>query len=70
MVTAGENVATTTAIEMARQAGVDPKIFRRELRKQNFRWHIPNERWIVDIGSERHDAMKAVLRKLSTRAGS
>ena len=58
-------MATTTAIEMANQAGIDPKIFRRALRGEKFPWHTPNERWTVELDSEQHRAMQRVLRKLS-----
>jgi hypothetical protein len=32
------------------------------LRNEHFRWHNHNDRWTVDIGSERHRAMERVLR--------
>jgi hypothetical protein len=55
----------TTAEEMARHAGVDPKIFRQALREERFPWHGHYDRWTVAIGSEQHEAMKRVLKELS-----
>ena len=34
-----------TAIEMANQAKIDPKVFRHALREENFDWHKPSDRW-------------------------
>jgi hypothetical protein len=50
---------------MAKQAGIDPKRFRKALRDERFSWHNNNDRWTVDVGSEQHMAMERVLRKLS-----
>jgi hypothetical protein len=58
-------MATTDAVKMARGAGVDPKKFRRALRKENFPWHDHNARWTVDISSDEHAAMERVLREIS-----
>ena len=55
-------MATTRAVDMAKQAGIDPKRFRKALRDEHFRWHNHNDRWTVDIGSEHHRAMERVLR--------
>jgi hypothetical protein len=55
----------TTAVEMAKKAGVDPKTFRQALRDAKFPWHHHNDRWTVELGRERHAAMKKVLEKLS-----
>jgi hypothetical protein len=57
-------VMMTTAIDMAKQAGIDPKRFRAALRKENFAWHKHNYRWIVVIGSFEHAAMERVLRDI------
>ena len=57
-------MSRTTAEEMAQQAGVDPRVFRRALRDKNFPWHVHWERWTVEVGSERHQAMEHVLRTL------
>ena len=54
-----------TAIEMANQAKIDPKVFRQALRKENFGWHKPNDCWTVELGSDHHMAMLGVLRTLS-----
>jgi len=57
-------MATITAEEMAKQAGVDPKRLRQALREKNFPWHTHNDRWTVEFGSERHQEMELVLREL------
>ena len=60
-------MATTSAIEMAIEAGISPKRFRQALRKhwrqgnRDLSWHIRNERWTVQVGSDRHLAMAHVL---------
>jgi hypothetical protein len=51
----------TTAVEMARQADVDPKRFRAALRKAGLRWHSHNGRWEVVIDSSEHRDMVSVL---------
>jgi len=58
-------MARTTAEEMAEQAGVDPRVFRRALRDANFPWHVQWERWTVEVGSEQHQAMEHVLQTLT-----
>jgi len=58
-------MATTTAVDMAKQAGIDPKKFRQALRDENFAWHEHNDRWTVGVGTAEHSAMERVLRKLS-----
>jgi hypothetical protein len=58
-------MATTTAVDMAKRAGLDPKRFRQALREENFGWHGHNDRWTVRIGSAEHAAMERVLKKLS-----
>jgi hypothetical protein len=50
---------------MAKQAGIDPKSFRKALRDERLSWHNRNDRWTVDVGSLQHMAMERVLRKLS-----
>jgi hypothetical protein len=55
----------TTAVEMAKKAGVDPQTFRQALRNENFPWHNHNDRWTVEIGSEHYTAMKKVLEQMS-----
>jgi hypothetical protein len=42
-------MAKMTAEEMAKQAGVDPRIFRQALREEKFPWHGYYERWTVEI---------------------
>jgi len=56
----------TRAVDMAKQAGIDPKRFRAALRKENFAWHKHNDRWTVVIGSFEHAAMERVLGKLAS----
>lgn len=55
----------TTAVEMAKKAGIDPKRFRQALRNENLPGHQHNEKWTVEIGKERHADMKKVLEKIS-----
>jgi|HubBroStandDraft_6_1064221.scaffolds.fasta_scaffold1745817_2 hypothetical protein len=57
-------MATTTAVAMAKQVGVDPKVFRQGLREQTFPWHSHNERRKVEVGSEQQEAMERVLREI------
>jgi hypothetical protein len=59
-------MAKITAIEMARKAGIDPKLFREVLRDENFDWHKRHDRWTVEIGSGEHRAMQRVLSMIST----
>ena len=40
-------MATTSAEDMAKQAGIDPKRFRKALRDERFSWHNHNDRWTV-----------------------
>ena len=58
-------MAMTTAEEMAKEAGVNPKTFRQALRKQRFHWHAHYDRWTVALGSDEHASMQRVLRELS-----
>jgi hypothetical protein len=54
-------MAKITAIEMARKAKIEPRLFREVLRDENFDWHKRNDRWTVEIGSKEHRAMQRVL---------
>jgi hypothetical protein len=56
-----------TAEEMAKEAGVNPKVFRAALRKEKFRWHIHNAPWCVREGSSEHRDMLRVLNGLNKR---
>lgn len=58
---AGREVA---AADMARAAGVDPKLFRRKLREACFDWHAHNAPWRAVEDDARHEQMKAVLKDL------
>jgi hypothetical protein len=64
-----QKLRTVTAQEMAKEAGVDPKLFRAELREAGFSWHQHNDRWEVVHGSPEHDEMKAVLDRIVKRQG-
>jgi hypothetical protein len=57
-------MATITAVDMAKQAGITPDRFREALRKENFDWHVYNAPWTAVVGSEEHAAMERVLREL------
>jgi 3-hydroxyisobutyrate dehydrogenase-like beta-hydroxyacid dehydrogenase len=57
---------TVKAVDMAKEAGIDPKRFRQALRDERFSWHAHNERWIVKAGSDEHKAMQSVLHKISS----
>ena len=58
---------TTTAVEIASRAGIDPKIFRQALREEKFPWHVHNHLWKVEVGSARHLAMEQVLKDLTLK---
>jgi hypothetical protein len=53
-----------TANEMADEAGVPRKTFRRALRKAALPWHVPGTRWTVLRDGNQHADMKAVLNRL------
>lgn len=57
-----------TAVDMARNAGIDPKKFRRALRKEKevgaFSWHVKHKSWSVLPGSPEHKEMLRVLKSL------
>ena len=55
----------TTAIEMARAHGVDPKRFRAALRSAGLGWHSHNGRWEVTVGSPEHGDMERVMSALT-----
>lgn len=57
----------TDAICMALSVDVDPKTFRRALRRAKLQWHVPNARWIVAVGSPEHGDMDRVLTDLRNR---
>ena len=48
----------TTAIEMARAYDIDPKRFRRALRRADPKWHPHNARWDVKIDSAEYRKME------------
>ncbi|WP_192177451.1 hypothetical protein [Mesorhizobium amorphae] len=52
----------TSAAEMARSVGVDPKAFRRALGDAQFPWqHQLNGDWDVELDSPEHSSMRTVL---------
>ena len=53
-----------TAVEIARDAGIDPKRFRQALRRENLAWHHYYAKWTVAEGSPKHKDMIRVLRTL------
>lgn len=57
----------TSAADMARAVGVDPKAFRQALRNANFPWHKHNDDWIVELDSAEHSSMRTVLVTLLKR---
>jgi hypothetical protein len=58
-------MARTSAVDMAKQAGIAPKRFRAALRGENSSWHKRSARWTVDVGTPEHVAMEQVLRRVS-----
>lgn len=60
----------TTAAEMARTVGVDPKTFRQALRDAKFPWHRHNDNWSVEIDSPEHSSMRTVMVTLLKRQKS
>jgi hypothetical protein len=60
-------IIMTTAVEMAKRAGIDAKIFRQALREKKFPWHVHNDYWTVEVGSRRHSAMEGVLQDVIRR---
>ena len=40
----------TTAVEMAKIAGIDPKVFSASSREERFPWHVHNHPWKVEVG--------------------
>ena len=57
-----------TAAELARDAGIDPKRLRRELRlaegSGKITWHRKWDRWAAPLGSPEHHDMERVLTDL------
>ncbi|MGH2508999.1 MAG: hypothetical protein ACRDHZ_16580 [Ktedonobacteraceae bacterium] len=56
-----------TAVEMAKDAGVDRRLFRSALRHAKLPWHHWYDRWAAPRGSERHKDMERVLLTLQRR---
>lgn len=59
-----------TAVEMAEAANINPKAFRRALRKKHLSWHDHNARRTVLRGSKEHQAMEQVLAGLTIKSRS
>jgi hypothetical protein len=57
----------TTADDMARAVGVDPKAFRQALRDAELPSHDRNDDWEVELDSAEHSAMRTVLVTLLKR---
>jgi hypothetical protein len=53
-----------TATEMAKDAGIPRKTFRRALGKAAFAWHVSGTHWTVLREGKQHRDMKAVLNRL------
>jgi hypothetical protein len=51
----------TTAAELARSHGIDPKRLRTALRRAGLGWHPHNGRWEATIGSPEHGEMLRIL---------
>jgi hypothetical protein len=56
-----------TAVELAREAGIDPKTFRAALRRERFPWHRHNASWTALRGSPQHENMLRVLSRLNRK---
>ena len=54
-----------TAVELANEAGMDPKRFRVALRAARLSWHRLGERWEAERGGQREAEMRAVLKSLA-----
>jgi len=67
--TRGTKRAATSAVEMARSRGIDPKRFRAALRGAGLQWHSHNGRWEVRIASTEHADMTRVLDTLADGRG-
>lgn len=55
---------TTSAAEMAEEAGVDVRIFKARLRDKRFRWGGPYNTWEVVVGSPDHTEMLIVIEEM------
>jgi hypothetical protein len=60
-----QRIDKITAIEMARKALIDPRLFSQVLRYENFDSHKRHDRWTVEIGGAEHKAMHRVLNLIS-----
>lgn len=55
---------TITAVELARQASVEPNAYRAALRRRKFIWHLHNHPWTVKKNSPEHADLVQVLRAM------
>lgn len=62
-----DDLVYVTAVEIAKEAGVDQKAYRAELRRAQLPWHGHQERWSVARGSVEHQDMLRVLSGLRSR---
>lgn len=53
-----------TAIQMATQAGINPKAFRQALRKADLSWYVRYGRWKAPRDSPKHAEMQRILEGL------
>ncbi len=53
-----------TANEMADEAGINQKPFRRALREEKLPWYVRYARWTAPRDSKKHADMKRVLNRL------
>jgi hypothetical protein len=63
-----QKIDEITAIEMARKARIDPRVFSQVLRDENFDWHKRHGRWTVEMCSAEHKALHRVLSLISKGA--
>jgi hypothetical protein len=57
-----------TAVELARQANIDPKALRAALRRAGFRWHQHNAPWVAVEDSPEHHDMVRVCNEVASNA--
>jgi hypothetical protein len=55
------------AVDMAKSAGVNAKVFRAALRREGLAWHSHNNPWTVLEGSDEHTDMRRVLASITRR---
>lgn len=58
-----------TAVDIARNNGVAPTLFRTKLRKEKFGWHVHGDPWTVPKNSPQHADMERVMSDLMLSLG-